>query len=185
MNCRYSLALLCLGFGVTMSSCGDRTATGPAPATIDASVVAGSPRHEPLANQHHRHQVPNNLVTCRPQKPKIAMERIGPEGGRIKIGPYVLSVPAGALDQSVVISARIRGGESVRVVEFQPDGLVFDKPATLSMSYEHCQADDRDSLRIAVVDDVHQILYYLPTTRGHLHHLIGKVEHFTNYAVAW
>jgi hypothetical protein len=172
------LAVVGLGFFAVLSSCGERaTSTGPAPTAIEASLNRGF--HQ---RKHHR---PPDLVRCRPQHPDIAVQRIGSSGGRIDVGPYSLTVPAGALSRRVFIVARIRSGESVNVVELQPDGLVFEKPALLSMTYSNCVVDDDDVLRIAHVDDNYRILSYLETTQGGSQRLLGQLEHFSNYAVAW
>jgi len=172
------LALVGLGCVVLLSSCGERApSTGPGPTAIEASVNAGFRQRK-----HHR---PPNLVRCRPQHPDIAWQRIGSGGGRIDIGSYSLTVPAGALSRRVFITARIRSGESVNVVEFQPAGLVFAKPALLTMTYSNCDVDEDVALRIAHVDDNYRILSYLETTLAGSNRLVGQLEHFSNYAVAW
>ncbi len=168
------LAVLCASLVVTISGCGDRTTAGPT-----ASVTNGF---------HHRiRHTPGNLAKCRVQHPDVTTRHIGPAGGVIDVGPYTLAIPAGALERRVRIAARIRAGASVNVVEFKPDGLVFLKPATLSMSYANCEVDDSESLlRIAVVDNAFAVLDYLPSTINAPDQLVsGPVAHLTNYAVAW
>lgn len=181
MKPTYSLvAVLCAGVVLTTSNCGEPTATGPTPPALQASRTRGS-----YASKHHK--APPDLKRCKPQPADIEVELIDHEGGEIDIGRYTLTIPPGALARPVFISAQIRAGSSVNVVEFQPDGLVFQVPATLSMSYRNCVRDKDDALlRIGVVDDGYQILYYLPSTNDpESRKITGEVAHFTNYAVAW
>ncbi|HEV2670889.1 MAG TPA: hypothetical protein VGU74_07345 [Gemmatimonadales bacterium] len=175
------VAVLCASVALSTSACGDRTTTGPGPAAMQASVTGGDPHHD-----HHKHHVPPGLVRCRAQKPQNEHQRIGPDGGSIEVGPYTLTVPPGALTRAVTISARIRPGESVNVVEFKPKGLVFETSASLSMSYSNCEVEDTESPQIAVVDDAYTILYYLPSTQvDSSQQVSGQVPQLTNYAVAW
>lgn len=181
------LAVVCAGIALTTSNCGDRTATeptGPVPAAVPASLPDGSQRDTNSRSTHR----PQNLVQCKPQKTETIAQRIGPEGGTIEIGPYTLTIPPGALPRRVTIVARIRGGDSVNVVEFKPNWLVFEQSASLSISYAKCDVDEdaESALRIAVVDDQQQIVGYLPTTTDPSSQtVIAPVTQIKNYAVAY
>ena len=90
------------------------------------------------------------FLRCEPLPRKVAHKVIGPQGGEIKVGPHSLEIPAGALSQPVEITADSRGGPIVDVA-FEPHGLQFAVPVTLTLSYEHC---------IFPVDPQLQVGYY-------------------------
>lgn len=77
------------------------------------------------------------FLRCEPLKRETARKLIGPQGGELKVGPHRLEIPAGALSAPVLISADTRGGPIVDVA-FEPHGLQFSKPVTMTLSYKHC-----------------------------------------------
>lgn len=102
------------------------------------------------------------------------------------VGAHRLVVPAGALDSVVLITA-VAPSDTVNRVQFQPDGLVFHQAALLSMSYANCNL--LGSLlpkRIAYVNDALDILYHLLSVDHLLTQTVtGRVDHFSEYAIAW
>ncbi len=113
---------------------------------------------------------------------------IGPAGGTVAAGQQVLVVPKGALRAPVAITAVVRP-DTVNLVRFAPDGLVFLKTATLTMYYGNCDADGPGPRpKIALVNDQLQILAYVQLPKGkgpNPPYVWGKLSHFSNYAVAW
>src|SRR3989442_5803469 len=77
------------------------------------------------------------LLGCTPMPTATATQTVGPAGGVIRIGPHALSIPAGALNTPVTITATAPS-DNVNPVPFQPQGLVFQPAATLTMSYANC-----------------------------------------------
>ena len=152
------------------ASCGDHTSRLSEP---DPSLVGS------LAQA-------TGLVSCTPLSYDSVTQAVGPAGGTIIVGPHVLDIPAGALSDTVTITA-VAPSDTVRLVEFQPQGLTFATPASLQMSYASCNL--LGSLlpkQIAYVDDSLSILSYLlsvdnPPTQT----VTGKLYHFSSYAVAW
>jgi len=69
----------------------------------------------------------------------IATAVVGPQGGRLEAPGMSLDIPAGALGESAEISvfveARSLPGREILspVLRFEPDGLTFDQPATVSV----------------------------------------------------
>jgi hypothetical protein len=126
------------------------------------------------------------LLTFSPLPSDSVTQTIGPEGGILYVGAHALSVPAGALDSAVTITA-VAPSDTVNLVGFEPEGLVFQKAASLIMSYANCDLlGSTLPKRIAHVDDELAILYYLisvddPTTQT----VTGRLEHFSEYALAW
>ena len=102
------------------------------------------------------------------------------------MGPHVLSIPAGALSAPVTITA-ISPSERVNRINFQPAGLVFQKAATLAMSYSNCSLLGKLLPKhIAYTDDSLNILSYLLSLDNlFAKRVTGQLNHFSNYAVAW
>src|SRR5689334_25415666 len=79
----------------------------------------------------------SGLVACAPLPYDSATAVIGPDGGTIQVGPHSLTIPAGALDSDVTITAAIVAG-SQNAVRFGPEGLQFVEKPTLRLSYANC-----------------------------------------------
>ena len=77
--------------------------------------------------------------------------------------------------------------DTVNVIEFQPQGLQFEKAAALTMSYANCNT--LGSLlpkQIAYTDDALNILEYLLSVDNLLKKQVtGQLHHFSQYAMAW
>jgi hypothetical protein len=126
------------------------------------------------------------LLACAPQEYTAAAELIGPEGGSIKIGPHELRIPAGALDHEVVISA-VAPVSTLVEVQLQPEGLQFATPAKLKLNYSQCvQPPSWLRLFMVYLSDDGRILE-ITTSRDKkgLKTVVGYLEHFSRYAVAW
>ena len=128
-----------------------------------------------------------SLLTCTPLTPDSASQAIGPLGGTIQVGPHTFTVPAGALDSTVTITA-VMPADTINRVVFEPTGLVFNQPASLTMSYANCPSLPLPQIPrvIAQVDDSLNILDLLksvgnPPTQT----VTAQVPHFSDYAVAY
>lgn len=130
--------------------------------------------------------LPTGLLQCAPLPYDSTSQTVGPDGGIIHTGPHTLVVPAGALAEPTTITAVVTPG-SVNAVRFGPDGLRFEQPAALTMSYANC--DLLGSVlpkRIAYTSSVYEILDYLPSTDDLLgRQVTAQLQHFSDYAVAW
>lgn len=126
------------------------------------------------------------LLKCTPLPYVKSSALIGPAGGTLRIGQYTLTVPAGALAQSVQITGE-ELADTVNSVRFSPEGLQFAKPASLSMPYANCSLLGRIlPKQIAYTSDNLQILSYLLSLDNLLSKTVtGQVNHFSRYAVAW
>ena len=157
---------------VALLGCGDRVPTSVTPRAAgfdQPSLVADS-----------------GLVRCTPLSPDSATQTIGPLGGVIRVGQYQLSIPAGALDAPVVITA-VAPADTVNRVQLEPQGLTFHQPASLAMSYANCSG--LASLlpkRIAYTSDELVILALLPSVDDVVTRTVtGELDHFSDYAIAW
>jgi hypothetical protein len=123
------------------------------------------------------------LVKCDRMPTATATATIGSHGGVIQVGSHTLDIPPGALRDRVTITA-VAPADTVNRIQFQPEGLVFRKPAALTMSYANCGVRGSVAVQIAYTDDALVILEYL-TSLDRGRKVIGELEHFSNYAVAW
>jgi hypothetical protein len=169
---RRGLALTVLGLAsLALASCGGDSSTVTAPSQ---------------ARSHNLLSPVTGLLTCTPLAADSVTQVIGPDGGTINIGPHSFTVPAGAVDSAVAITAVAPSGIVNRIV-FQPAGLHFRHAATLTMSDANCGLlVNLLSPRIAYVDDLLNILYFLPSiSDARSQSVTARVRHFSDYAVAW
>ena len=162
---------------------------------VIAAVVVSCGREVPLAPRSQVSDVGGSakllggllgsLVSCQPLPEAQASGWIGRDGGTLRVGPHTFTVPAGALDRPVYITAVAPSG-SAREVDFAPQGLRFAVPASLTMSYAHCSLLTMLLPQIAYVDDSQNILSFIPSLANLLSHKVtGRVSHFSGYAVAY
>jgi hypothetical protein len=199
MSQRHFVIPLVLLFGATAvaSSCGD-----PSPVGIDARA-AGVPAVN--LNPHpdgddgddpdNEDKDGDSLAVCRPLPYDSVTQTIGPEGGEVEVGRNWLVIPRGALRKPVRITA-VAPSDTLAVVRFQPEGLVFQSTALLVLTYDNCRIPKTATPRIALVTDALAVIEYLASgtppgyrwpVKGHRGpwHVIGQLRHFSNYAVAW
>jgi hypothetical protein len=158
------------GATIAVLSCSDGSPLG---------VASGLPRANSNLND-------SLLLSCTPLAYDSATQTIGPLGGTISVGPHAFTVPAGALDSDVTITAVVPP-DSVNRVLFQPDGLRFNSPASLTMSYANCNTLGLlVPRRVVQIDTTLAILGVLHSVDSKLSRTVtGKVPHFSDYAVAW
>jgi hypothetical protein len=158
-----------------LASCSESSPTGvKAPADLDA--LFGLPLDPPAIG----------LVQCTPLPYDSVTQTIGPEGGTLFVGDHRLTVPAGALDTDVTITA-VAPSDTLRHVRFQPEGLTFQQPAWLTLSYAGCNLlGSFAPKRIAYTTDVFEIIEYLLSFDNlWTRRVTGRVQHFSEYAIAW
>lgn len=129
---------------------------------------------------------PLGLLRCTPMPEARATRTIGREGGFIPVGPHSLWIPPGALDHNVTITA-VSPSSTVNSVQFSPSGLDFDRSAWLTMSYANCGLlGQLLPKRIAYTNNLLDILYWILSIDNiFTKQVIGKVDHFSKYAVSW
>lgn len=175
---RIAVAALALSATIFVASCSDSPVAPPAP-----QQTAQLPQGELLDGLLRL----TGLLRCAPLPAASTTKTIGQWGGVISVGPHSLVIPPGALDGPVTITATIPANSNVNRVTLQPHGLQFDRPAALTMSYNNCSG--LGSLlpkRIAYVNGVLDILYYLLSVDNiWTNKVTGKLDHFSDYAMAW
>jgi len=186
---------VCLAGAVALvSSCGDRTATGPT-VQVSASRVSRDSTHGKAAKVGGKR---GGLMRCTVKsedddedeseseaESEAESELLGPEGGTIGSGRAKLVIPRGSLTDTVTITMEVIG-DTVRAVRLLPQGLVFQSPAYLTLSYSDCQSVNGRPKRIAYTSDAWTILEYEQSRDDAARkEVTGELNHFSNYAVAW
>src|SRR5712691_7986261 len=184
---RLMFSALLGGATIVFLSCGDPSPAGVGPRALTAFPVVDSVVASARSS--------SGLLTCTPLPYDSVTGTIGPAGGFLQVGPHILAVPPGALDSAVTITA-VAPSDTVSRVRLQPEGLTFQKPAFLLLSYANCSLfgstapavdalaseQGRPQLRIAYVTDLLDILYYLPSLPdGESQTVIGLLRHFSDY----
>ena len=124
------------------------------------------------------------FMTCTPLAPSSVTMRVGRDGGKIKVGPHELTIPANALRSGVDITATIPAG-SVREVEFAPHGLVFRTDVQLVMDYDGCIPPASGKILVVYTGDNNEILAeQLSVADKELKKVKAYTNHFSGYAVA-
>jgi hypothetical protein len=138
----------------------------------------------------------DSLAVCRPLPYDSVTQTIGPEGGEIEVGRNWLLVPRGALRERVSITA-VAPSDTVAMIRFGPTGLRFRATALLVATYDNCRVPQGVTPRIALVTNAFSVIEFLPSGddllprgfhKGHKgghRRVVGQLQHFSNYAVAW
>ena len=128
----------------------------------------------------------SGLLVCERQPYAITQQLIGPAGGTLMIGKHQLVIPAGALGRPTLITGEAPA-DFVSSVRFQPEGLQFLRPATLTLDYSSCPAARLQILkRVAYTTDSLDILSFLLSRDNLLlMRVSADLQHFSRYAVAW
>jgi hypothetical protein len=130
---------------------------------------------------------PTGLLKCSALPYASSTQTIGITGGSISAGPHTLIIPPGALSAPTAITMTAPTGLGVNAVKFAPAGLRFTAPAVLTMSYSNCSLLGKIlPKRVAYTDDNLNIISYLLSLDNLLgKRVTGKVNHFSDYVVAW
>ncbi len=181
------LALLAAAAVSLALGCGDVTPTSP-DVTGPLASVHGRGRDHAWATDHAsvRALAAGSLAKCEPLPYDSVTKTIGRKGGVIRVGPHMLLIPRGALESNVTITAVVPS-DTINMVQFQPEGLVFDKSPTLTMQWGNCAVGRMGKkVKIAYLDDALNVVQYLPSRSHERGRSVStSLEHFSNYAVAF
>lgn len=127
------------------------------------------------------------FLLCDPLQYVAQTKIVGPEGADLDFGPHKLSIPAGALDRYVVVTAEAPVSLKVEAM-FRPHGIVFNslRPPTLTLSYKHCLGRNAAPKKIVYVNDDYRIVEYPLSGDEERSGLVQAwIEHFSSYVVAY
>jgi len=181
---------------VGVSACTPDAASGPAPTPVATPAPRALLGLDPLL-QTTTTTLTNTLdfttstvggllglLTCANQDQLSAKKYIGSLGGKITVGSHELVIPAGALSQTVLITATQQSG-TIALVDFQPHGLRFAKPATLRMSYSSCSTGSSSVQSVVYLNDENAIVETPPSVDDAKTDAVqALIGHFSGYAIA-
>ena len=124
------------------------------------------------------------LLSCSEQQYAVTYQTVGSQGGTIRVGKHSLTIPRGALRQNVRIKAeQLRG--PTNSVRFSPEGLQFQRPAVLSLSYKNCENVEVPKAVVYTTEQlkVLEILRSLDLLKERI--IAAPIDHFSRYAVAF
>ena len=124
------------------------------------------------------------LLTCQEQQYAVTYQTVGSLGGTIKIGRHSLVIPKGALRTSVKIKAEQMRG-STNSVRFSPEGLQFEKPATLSLDYRNCQDVGSPRAVVYTTEELKILEVFRSLDLLNKQTVAAPIDHFSRYAVAF
>lgn len=125
-----------------------------------------------------------DLLTCSPQPYAVTTQTIGPKGGTIFVGTHTLDIPKNALSQSTTITAEQITG-STNSIRFSPEGLHFNQPASLTMTYDNCALVLLQK-KIVYTTEKLKILEVLNSLDLFKQKAVtAPIDHFSRYAVAY
>jgi hypothetical protein len=126
-----------------------------------------------------------DLLLCSPQPYAKATKVIGPRGGVIRVGSHTLSIPGNAVEGTVLITAEQVSGKT-NSIRFSPEGLHFEKPATLTMTYDNCAVVLLQK-KIVYTDEKLNILEVLTASLDIFKkkEVTAPIDHFSRYALAY
>jgi len=125
------------------------------------------------------------LVTCSKRATFSDSGEFGPNGGTLRVGSNRLIIPAGALTDRVTISGTIVG-DTVAIIEFQPEGLHFKKPAGLILDATDCSIPDDGAADVVYINERGEIVERISATYSNAWHTVAApIEHFSGYAIAF
>ncbi len=165
---RLLFAVFLVGAAIDLLSCGEPGAVAPEVPALQASRTTSGPR----------------LLDCRPLVYDSVTQMIGWLGGSIRVSRHVLQIPFGALAKPVKITL-VAPSDTVNRIEFRPEGLVFQRPLTLTMSYANCSSTTHPK-QVGYVSDSLAILEVEPSVDDVSgKRVIARLSHFSGYAIIW
>jgi hypothetical protein len=167
---RLSFAVVAL---VATLACAD-SATPTAPRAASTPSVEFAKARDPEKSK---------VAVCKLQKEAWATAQIGSRGGRVSVGGSTLTVPPGALQTTVAITAHALPTTSASI-QLLPEGLQFAVPASLSIPYAKCETP---LFGVGVVYVQADTVTEVEPSTNHpiLKFVTAQIRHFSSYAVAY
>jgi len=124
------------------------------------------------------------VLVCETQPYASSTVEIGRQGGLITVGNHSLKIPERALSERVTITMEQVQG-TANSVRFSPEGLQFEVPAVLTLSYKNC-SNVKHWKSIVYTDEMLNILEpTLSLDFSSSSQVRGLIFHFSRYAVAF
>jgi hypothetical protein len=124
-----------------------------------------------------------DLLRCEPKPYDADARIIGPDGGTVQMGPHKLEIPKGALTEEQLIVGEAPTNSLVET-QFEPEGLQFQIPAKLTLSYKGCVLPRLADLGVVYLGNGNRILEMPPSKDDRsTTSVTGDIRHFSRYAV--
>ena len=131
-----------------------------------------------------KHGAKAEFLRCEPQEAREARKVIGPKGGTLHVGPHTFEVPAGALDAEVEIRMKAPT-RSVREVEFEPHGLRFRTPVTMTINYKGCVVPEGTEPGVVYAENGWNVLERMPVfVDAAKQEATALTDHFSGYLMS-
>jgi hypothetical protein len=164
-------------------SCTSDNALGPSEASAPAQMTSDD-QQSLLLGEIINSVKSVQLLSCSAQPNVVVTKVVGTAGGTIVVGTHRLVIPAGALARDYTIRAEQVTGQ-VNSVRFAPEGLLFAKPARLTLSYGNC-SPLLLLKRVVYTNELLRVLELIPSLDNlNTRTVTGDIRHFSRYAVAW
>ena len=125
-----------------------------------------------------------DLLVCSSEGYQSTRRIIGPDGGTIVIGNHTLVIPRGALSRWTTITAEQMPGRT-NSLRFSPEGLRFEKPAKLTMSYSNCLVVLLPKHIVYTTESLKILEVLRSLDLFHKKTVSAPIDHFSRYALAY
>ena len=178
-----SLLAATLACGVLQACAGDTASLSPlAPSSASSDRGGDQADNDSDDEDSDRKFMP---AKCETRRTARAFGVFGPQGGTLLFGTSRLIIPAGALRDTVTISATIPDSDNSRV-EFRPSGLRFAKAAGLLLDTSGCSLDGKLAPDVVYLSESGEVLETIPATYNPRWKTIAAaIWHFSGYAIAF
>ncbi len=113
------------------------------------------------------------------------------EGGKLELGAVKISVPEGAVDKQVRITAEVHNKKdypqsnkvALDVYEFGPKGTTFSKDVELEFDLKGLSSDKRSRAKVAELDEEAGQWKVLPSSKAASGKVRATTKHFSYYTV--
>jgi hypothetical protein len=170
---RFAITLLCGAIALSLANC-----------SADAPTSAASAPTYSLSRVGARHE----LLSC-PGGNDGAVSRatIGPNGGRLSLGGFVMIVPKGAVLDTTTFVMRVPEAKvlTVKIRARDEQHYVFAKPVTITLDYSRCRSLPADPTAWYVDESTNAELEQMPgVNNASAHTFTLETGHLSGYALA-
>jgi hypothetical protein len=170
---RFAVSLLCGAIALSLVNCSaDAPTSGSSAPTYSLSRVGA--RHD--------------LLSCPGgDNSAIARATIGPDGGRLSLGGFVMNVPKGAVLDTTTFVMRVPKAKvlTVKIRAREEQHYVFAKPVTITLDYSRCRNVPADPTAWYVEESTNAELEQMPgVNNASAASFTLETGHLSGYALA-
>lgn len=170
---RSASLFLCGALALTLAHCSPDTPTAITPAPTFSLSRVGA-RHE--------------LLTCPGgDDDAVATKVIGPKGGKLKLGGFVMQIPAGAVPETTTFAMRVPESKvlKVKIRARDEQHYTFQAPVLITLDYSRCHAIPSDPTAWYIDEDTNAELEQMPGSNNRAAQSFTlQTGHLSGYALA-